>query len=100
MEMSKLGKKLIAAAHEGIAIARGEADPASYRVHVPAEIDVRAMRTKLGMTQERFALRYGLTLARVRDWEQGRSTPDGAIRAYLKVIQKEPEAVERALARA
>ncbi len=98
--MSKLGKKLIAAANEGIAIARGEADPASYRLHVPAKIDVRAMRRKLGMTQEIFAVRYGLTLARVRDWEQGRSTPDGAVRAYLKVIEKEPEAVKRALARA
>lgn len=98
--MSKLGKKLIAAAKEGIAIARGEADPGSYRLHVPAKIDVRAMRRKLGMTQELFAVRYGLTLARVRDWEQGRSAPDGAVRAYLKVIEKEPEAVERALARA
>ena len=52
--MSKLGKKLIAAAKEGIAIARGEADPGSYRLHVPAKIDVRAMRRKLGMTQETF----------------------------------------------
>jgi putative transcriptional regulator len=47
------------------------------------------------MTQETFALRFGL--ARVRDWEQGRSAPNGAVRAYLKVIQNEPEAVERAL---
>ena len=98
--MSKLGKKLIAAAHEGIAIARGEADPKTYRLHVPAEINVRKMRQKLGMTQEAFALRYGLTLARVRDWEQNRSAPDGAARAYLRVIEREPEAVERALARA
>jgi putative transcriptional regulator len=100
MKMSKLGKKLIAAAKEGIAIARGEADHASFRLHVPAEIDVRDMRRKLGMTQESFAVRYGLTLARVRDWEQGRSAPDGAVRAYLKVIEKEPEAVERALSTA
>jgi putative transcriptional regulator len=56
------------------------------------------MRQKLGMTQEEFAIRYGLTLARVRDWEQGRSAPDGAARAYLRVIEKEPEAVDRALA--
>jgi putative transcriptional regulator len=95
--MSKLGKKLIAAAHEGIAIARGEADPATYRIHVPAEIDIKAMRRRLGMTQESFALRYGFTIARVRDWEQNRSAPDPAVRAYLKVIEKEPEAVERAL---
>ena len=96
--MSKLGKKLIAAAKEGVAIARGEMVPASYRLHVPAKINVRAMRRKLGMTQEEFAIRYGLTLARVRDWEQGRSAPDGAARAYLRVIEKEPEAVDRALA--
>lgn len=96
--MSKLGKKLIAAAHEGIAIARGEAAAGSYRVYVPAEIDVKAMRHRLGMTQEQFASRYGFNLARVRDWEQFRSSPDGAVRAYLKVIEREPEAVERALA--
>jgi putative transcriptional regulator len=95
--MSKLGKKLIAAAREGVAIARGKADPTTYRVYVPAGIDVKAMRRKMGMTQESFALRYGLTLSRLRDWEQGRSAPDGAVRAYLKVIEKEPEAVERAL---
>jgi putative transcriptional regulator len=98
--MSKFGKKLIAAAHEGIAIARGEADPKTYRVHVPKEIDVRAMRRKFGLTQEEFAIRYGLSLASVRDWEQSRNAPTGPVRAYLKVIEKEPEAVERALAMA
>jgi putative transcriptional regulator len=98
--MSKLGKKLIAAAKEGVAIARGEANPDSYRLHVPAEIDVAAMRQKLGLTQEEFAIRFGFTFARVRDWEQNRSVPDGAVRAYLKVIEREPKAVERALARA
>jgi putative transcriptional regulator len=95
--MSKLGKKLIAAADEGIAIARGEADPSTYRVHVPKKINVGAMRKKLGLTQAEFAIRYGLTLATVRDWEQNRTAPDGAVRAYLKVIDREPEAVERAL---
>ena len=96
--MSKLGKKLIAAAHEGIAIARGEADPETYRVHIPRRVDVAALRRKTGLTQEEFALRFGLTVARVRDWEQKRSEPDAAARAYLKVIEKEPEAVKRALA--
>jgi putative transcriptional regulator len=100
MMMSKLGKKLMIAAREGIAIARGEADPSTYRLHIPAEIDVKAMRQKLGMTQEAFAFRFGLTLASVRDWEQNRNAPTGPVRAYLKVIEKEPEAVERALAMA
>jgi putative transcriptional regulator len=35
---------------------------------------------------------------RIQDWEQGRSKPDGALRAYLLVIQREREAIERALA--
>ena len=52
----------------------------------------------IGLSQDRFAQRYGLTAARVRDWEQGRSQPDSAARAYLMVIEREPEAVERALA--
>jgi Flp pilus assembly protein TadB len=61
-KMTKLGKKLVAAANEGIAIVRGKADPASYRLHMGRKIDVRAMCRGLGMTQETFALRYGLTV--------------------------------------
>jgi len=98
--MTTLGKRLIQSAKEARKIARGEADAKSYRMHIPAEIDVRAVRVKLKMTQEEFAVRYGLTLARVRDWEQGRSSPDSAARAYLTVIEREPKAVARALARA
>jgi putative transcriptional regulator len=52
------------------------------------------------LTQEEFALRYRLTLARVRDWEQGRSAPDVTARAYLTIIAREPQAVARALAKA
>ncbi len=95
--MSKLGKKLIAAAKEGIAIARGETDPKTYKINVPKSVDVKAVRKRLRLTQEEFAIRYNLTIARVRDWEQGRSVPDSAARAYLTVIEKEPEAVKRAL---
>jgi putative transcriptional regulator len=58
--MSKLGKKLIKAAKEGRAIARGEADPATYKVFVPAKIDVKAIRAKTGLTQEEFCFRYAL----------------------------------------
>jgi hypothetical protein len=53
--MSKLGKRLINAAKSAQAIAKGEADPKTYRVHVPAHLDVRAIRTKLKMSQNAFA---------------------------------------------
>jgi putative transcriptional regulator len=95
--MSKLGKRLITAAKEARAIARGEADPKTYRIHVPAEVDVARLRRRLKLSQSEFAQRYGFTPARIRDWEQGRSSPDGAVRAYLLVIEREPQAVERAL---
>jgi putative transcriptional regulator len=98
--MSKLGKRLIAAAKEARAIARGEADPRTYRIHVPAEIDVKRLRRRLKLSQNEFAQRYGFTPARIRDWEQGRSRPDGAVRAYLLVIARDPDAVDRALSAA
>ena len=89
--------KIAAGLRDAIAIAKGEADPSTYRVHVPSDVDVKSLRRRLGLSQEEFAQRYGFTCARVRDWEQGRSKPDGAVRAYLIVIDREPEAVARAL---
>lgn len=97
--MSKLGKRLIAAAREGVAIARGEADPSTYRVHIPAEIDTRVIRQKLKLTQKQFSERYHIPLATLRDWEQGRRMPDAPARALIKAIREEPAVVRRALAR-
>jgi putative transcriptional regulator len=98
--MSKLGKRLIQAAREGRAIARGEADSKTYRVHVPAEIDVRKIRRRLKLSQGEFAAKFGIPAATLRDWEQNRRRPEGAARVLLKVIKEEPEAVSRALAHA
>ena len=95
--MSKFGQRLIEGVKKAAAIARGEADPSTYRVHVPADIDVKALRRKFKLSQDEFASRFGFTAARIRDWEQGRSKPDGALRAYLLVIERQPDAVEMAL---
>jgi putative transcriptional regulator len=80
---------------EAVAIARGETEPA--RIYVPNKVNVKAIREKLNMTQAEFAARFSFNVARVRDWEQGRSQPDGALRAYLLVIERQPKAVEKAL---
>ncbi|MDH5557171.1 MAG: helix-turn-helix domain-containing protein [Alphaproteobacteria bacterium] len=82
------------------AIAYMEGDKSRGRVHtvmVPV-VDVRAVRKKLGMSQDVFARRFGVSAATVRNWEQGRRRPDGPARVLLQVIDKEPEAVKRALA--
>jgi putative transcriptional regulator len=97
--MTTLGKRLIEAAKEARMIARGEADPKSYRVHVPADVDVKSIRRRLKLTQEEFARRFGIPEGTLRDWEQGRRRPEGPARAFLLVIQHEPKAVERALSR-
>ncbi|MGQ0485679.1 MAG: helix-turn-helix domain-containing protein [Hyphomicrobiales bacterium] len=95
--MGRAFEKIKAGLEEAAAIARGEADPSTYRVHVPVEIDVKALRRKFKLSQDEFATRFGFTAARIRDWEQGRSKPDGALRAYLMVIERQPKAVEAAL---
>ena len=59
---------------------------------------MRAIRARLRLTQPAFAHRFGLPVGTVRDWEQGRAMPDQAARVLLRVIEREPEAVERAVA--
>lgn len=57
----------------------------------------KVIRRALSLTQEEFATRYGIPLGTLRDWEQGRSEPDQATRAYLRVIARDPEGVLKAL---
>ena len=95
--MSKIGTSIIRGFEEAIAFAEGTADMSLYRVHIPAEIDVKAIRGRLGLTQQQFATRFGFNITTLRHWEQGRRVPDGTARAYLRVIDREPQAVQKAL---
>jgi len=61
------------------------------------DVDVKAMRDRLDLTQEQFALHYGLDLDAVRNWEHGRRKPDTAARSYLRAIYNDPAAIETAL---
>lgn len=58
---------------------------------------IKVIRGALGLTQEEFAARYRIPLGTLRDWEQGRATPDQPTQAYLTVIARSPEGVQRAL---
>lgn len=57
----------------------------------------KVIRRALGMTQEEFASRYHIPLGTLRDWEQGRASPDQPTQAYLTVIARSPEGVHEAL---
>ncbi len=59
--------------------------------------DVQAVRAKLRVSQSEFALMIGVSVATLRNWEQGRRTPDGPALALLRVAAKNPEAVVEAL---
>ena len=68
-------------------------------VEVPV-IDVKATRQQLGLSQSAFAAKFGFQPATLRNWEQGRTYPDGPARVLLAVIAKHPDAVEDALRKA
>jgi putative transcriptional regulator len=95
--MSKVAHSIRRGLEEALAYAEGTADVSRYGVHIPAHIDVKAIRTRLNMTQEEFAERFGFSVNTLRHWEQGRRVPEGPTRAYLLVIDRNPKAVEKAL---
>lgn len=95
--MSSAGQSIIRGAQQALDYARGAHD--GFVAHVPEEVDVAAIRNRLGLSQADFAARFGFKLDAVQNWEQGRRRPDGAARAFLRVIEREPEAVQRALAK-
>ncbi len=90
--------KIKAALDEARAFLDGTADKRRYRVHVPDTIDVKKIRSELGLSQQAFAATYGFALSAVRDWEQGRRHPERSARILLKIVQSDPAAVTRALA--
>jgi putative transcriptional regulator len=59
-------------------------------------LDVRDLRTRLGLTREAFALRYGLEIETVRNWEIGKRAPDRTARSYLQAIANRPDQVAQA----
>jgi putative transcriptional regulator len=83
--------KIAAGLTEALEIARGNAKPT--KLYVPAEINVRGIRKKLGLSQDDFAQEFGFTINQIRDWEQGRSRPLDGLRAYLMIIERNPQAV-------
>ncbi len=77
--------------------ARGDApDADEHRLEVPV-VDVQAIRAELGLSQSQFAAAFGISVATLRNWEQGRRLPRGPARLLLAIVEREPEAVQRVL---
>ena len=88
-------EELLASVREVGAIRRGERKPSRSSTFRPT--DVQAVRAKLGASQAEFALMIGVSVATLRNWEQGRRTPDGPALALLRVAARNPKAVIQAL---
>lgn len=76
-------------------IRRRKRRPSRVTTFKPA--DVRAIRDSLGKSQTEFAMMIGVSVATLRNWEQGRRVPDGPAQALLRVAAQNPEAVANAL---
>lgn len=97
--MTMAGSRILEGARQARAFAEG-GDATGFVVHHAPDADVRAIRAKLGLSQEAFAARFGLSIAALREWEQRRRRPEQAARVLLLVIAHNPGAVSEALAAA
>ena len=88
-------KNLTKSVRQAGRIRRGSIKPSRVFTFKPA--DIRSIRLKLGKSQAEFALMIGVSVATLKNWEQGRRTPEGPARALLKVAAKNPKAVAEAL---
>jgi putative transcriptional regulator len=88
-------KELLSSVRQAGRIRRGILRASRTTTFRPA--DVKAVRRLLGTSQREFALMIGVSVATLRNWEQGRRTPDGPALALLRVAAKNPQAVVEAL---
>jgi putative transcriptional regulator len=67
------------------------------KIHIPVEIDAAAIRAKTGLSQLNFAKQIGVSVATLRNWEQGRRVPDGPAQVLLRMLNQDPKIVQRTL---
>ncbi len=90
--MTTFAEDLIQSLGEALAHAKGEG---SAIVHSP--LDPREVRERVKLTQAQMAPLMGMSVSGYRKWEQGQRRVSGPAAALLKVIEREPDAVRRAL---
>ncbi len=95
-----VGERVIEGLEQAIAWTKGENGRVRVTLVRVPEIDIREIRTRMGLSQAQFATKFGFPPATLRNWEQGRSHPDAPTRVLLAVIAKHPEAVEDVLRKA
>jgi putative transcriptional regulator len=90
---SRAGKAVVEGLKEAIAHARGEITLPTRGYEVPGPVDVKAIRSRAGLSQNEFARRYGFGVRTLQEWEAGGAKPPSAVRAYLTVSDRILKAV-------
>ena len=80
------------------AISHAKGEPVNAKVHKVTPLDVKAIRSKVGMTQREFAASFGISLGTLRHWERGDRQPRGPARVLLNVLSENPGVVLDVLA--
>ncbi len=79
------------------AIAHADGKVTGVTEYKPKEINVKSIRDKTGMSQQKFCATFGISIGTLRHWEQGLRSPRGPARVLLKVIQNNPMAIIKAI---
>ena len=93
--MSKAFESIKRGLGEAIEFAQGK--PSKAVVHDLDAVDIKQIRSRVGMTQEEFAMTFGISVSTLRHLERGDRSPAGPALVLLNVMEKEPKAVLRAL---
>jgi putative transcriptional regulator len=94
--MSEIANSIRKGLEEAVAYSKGKCPEAV--VHEFSPIDVKNVRAKMGMSQSEFASAFGISISTLRHWERGDRVPQGPALVLLNVVEKEPQAVLKALA--
>ena len=93
--MSELFDSIKQGLDEAVAFSKGKVPKAVIHQFTPK--DVKNIRAKVGMSQTEFASAFGISVSTLRHWERGDRVPHGPALVLLNVVEKEPQAVLKAL---
>ncbi len=94
--MSDFVKSIKQGLEEAVDFSKGKCPKAV--VHEYTSVDVKNIRSKMGMSQTEFASAFGISVSTLRHWERGDRIPHGPALVLLNVVEREPQAVLKALA--
>jgi putative transcriptional regulator len=80
--MSKLFEEMA----QGTAEARAYMEAKDTKLLLPETVDVRRIRKRLRLSQNRFAERFGFSVDTVRHWESGRRLPLLALFSFSSLL--------------